>query len=437
MRRAARKALIGGLTTASVVVGLAACGSSGGSHATLAFDNFAPFTGADAAFGPALMAGCWPAVEAINSAGGVLGHKTTCLATNDKDDPADAVPIARLMLARTSNLVGINGPNSDSAMVVDPLIGHAKIPYFVAAGQPILDHSTDPYFWRILPGDDATGLAMAAYAFQKGYRRAAFVFTTDTDAQSNKPSAVVGWKRLGGKDVAEQNLAPQQASYDTEASQVASAHPDVILTEMDPQSAATFFRNYQQIAKLPAIVGTSVTLEPFWTSAVGQAIGRQNLARILTGVRQNAESSGPAWQAYDTALRAAAGKVPDAKQWTYDPSNEQFYDGFTIMALAMAETKSTDPGKYNSAIMSIANGQPGAVVVRSYAAGVQALKKGEHIRYEGAGGAFTFNKYHNASLIFGTFGYDPSVQGARQTGVVSAAEIDRARGTGSGLPANL
>jgi branched-chain amino acid transport system substrate-binding protein len=383
------------------------------------------------------MAGCWTAIGAINRAGGIVGHQTTCIPTDDKDDPADAVPIARLMLARTGNLVGVNGPNSDSAMVVDPLIGHAKIPYFVAAGQPILDRSTDPYFWRILPGDDATGLAMAAYSFEKGYRRAAFVFTNDTDAQGNKPSAISGWKRLGGQDVANVNLAPQQASYDTEASQVASAHPDVILTEMDPQSAATFFRNYQSIAKIPAIVGTSVTLEPSWTSAVGHAIGPQNLAKVFVGVRQYARSSGPAWQQYDAALRAAAGKIPNATQWTYDPSNEQFYDGFNLMALAMVQAKSTDPTKYNAAIESIANGQPGAVPVTSFADGVKALQKGQHIRYEGAGGSFTFNKYHNASLIFATFSYDPSVSGARQTGLVSAAAIDRARGNGAGLPANL
>ena len=120
MTQDARRTAFAAVTAVCTVLGLAACGGSsvGGatlSHAALVFDNIAPFTGPNAAFGPGLMAGCWTAAGEINGAGGILGHKVTCIPTDTRGDPADAVPVVRLMLAKTRNLVGISGPSSDSA----------------------------------------------------------------------------------------------------------------------------------------------------------------------------------------------------------------------------------------------------------------------------------------------------------------------------------
>lgn len=431
---AARRPALAAVTAACMVLGLASCaGSSGGgatsSHATLVFDNLAPFTGPNAVFGPGLMAGCWTAAGEINGAGGVLGHHVTCIPTDTRGDPADAVPIVRLMLAKTSNLVGISGPSSDSAAVLAPILENAHLPAFMDTGQALFDHSTDPYFWRIVPADDTTGFAMAAYAFQRGYRRAAFVFSDDLDAQGNKPSAIAGWVKLGGKVTANINLALDQPDYTAEASQIAKAHPDVIVTEMDQQSAATFLRDYQQIAPLPAIVGSTVTLQAQWLDTVAKAIGPSNLRRVMAGIRQYNPPAGPAWQAYYKALHAAGPKIQGGPaQYNNDPYGEAYYDSFNIMALAMVLAKSTNPSKWNADITSITNPRPGAVEVSTYAQGLQALKQGKSIRYVGAQGAVDFDKYHNSSGVFAAFGYNPAqAQPVRLLGILTAGEINAAR----------
>jgi branched-chain amino acid transport system substrate-binding protein len=431
---AAKKVARAALTAACIVLGLASCGGSSGgggtssSHATLVFDNLAPFTGPNAGFGPGLMAGCWTAAGELNGSGGILGHQVTCIPTDTRGDPADAVPIVRLMLARESNLVGISGPSSDSAAVLAPILLNARVPAFMDTGQALFDHSTDPYFWRLVPADDTTGFAMAAYAFQRGYRRAAFVFSNNLDAQGNKPSAVAGWAKLGGQTVANINLALDQPSYTAEASQVAGAHPDVILTEMDPQSASTFLRNYQQIHPLPALVGSTVTLDAQWLHTVAKAIGPSNLLRVMAGIRAYTPPSGPAWKAYYAALHAAASKIPQLDQWNNDPYVEAYYDSFNIMALAMVLAKSTNPAKWNASITSITNPRSGAVDVATYAQGVQALKQGKSIRYVGAQGAVNFDQYHNSSGVYAAFGYNPAAQQpVRLLGVISAGEINAAR----------
>jgi branched-chain amino acid transport system substrate-binding protein len=282
----------------------------------------------------------------------------------------------------------------------------------------------------MVPADDTTGFAMAAYAFQRGYRRAAFVFSNNLDAQGNKPSAVAGWKKLGGQVVANINLALGQPSYTTEASQVANAHPDVILTEMDPQDAATFLRDYQQIHPLPHIVGSTVTLQPQWLRPVAKAIGSTNLVKIMAGIRTYTPAAGPAWKAWYTALHAAASRyhISDAAQYNNDPYAEAYYDCINIMSLAMVLAKSTDPTKWNGKLPDITNPHPGAIVVHTYAQGLRALKQGKTIRYIGASGAVTFDRYHNSSGVFAAFGYNPAQQQpVKLLGIVPPGEINAAR----------
>src|SRR5947209_6557769 len=79
------------LAAASAVLataGLAACSSSStsssgttgasGSHSALVVADLAPFSGPDAALGPTYLVSCDGATQAIDNAGGVLGHQPSC-----------------------------------------------------------------------------------------------------------------------------------------------------------------------------------------------------------------------------------------------------------------------------------------------------------------------------------------------------------------------
>ena len=177
---------------------------------------------------------------------------------------------------------------------------------------------------------------------------------------------------------------------------------------MDQQSAATFLRDYQQVAPLPAIVGSTVTLQAQWLNTVAKAIGPSNLRRVMAGIRPDTPPTGPAWQAY---YKAHMLRVPRFEggpaQYNNDPYDEAYYDSFNIMALAMVLAKLTNPSKWNADITSITNPRPGAVEVSTYPQGLQALKQGKSIRYVGAQGAVDFDKYHNSSGVFAAFGYNP------------------------------
>ena len=107
---------------------------------------------------------------------------------------------------------------------------------FSDAGRAAFDHNPYEYFWRLTPSDDAAAVAMAVYAYQKGYRRGAAIFGNDPSSQGNVPNLLSAFRTLGGEIVINQSLALDRVSYRTEVQALIAAKPDVIFTEADPQT---------------------------------------------------------------------------------------------------------------------------------------------------------------------------------------------------------
>jgi branched-chain amino acid transport system substrate-binding protein len=409
---------------ALALIAVGACGSSGGggsAPATLVVGEFNPFTGPDAAFGPEMVGGCIPAIKLINASGGVLGHHLGCVQEDTRGDPADAVPAAQKMMATETSLVGVLGPSSDEALATVPLLNQGHVPMFVDTGQAAFDHTTDAYFWRITPADDVKGYALALWAHKAGYTRAAAVFGNDAGAQSDVPTLVSAFTRLGGTIVYNKPFALDQSSYRSEIENMLAAHPQVIFTEVDPQTGATVLSELQQLHGLLPVIGTEVTLQAPWLKAVNGAIGAGAMAKYFEGMQPYAPPQGPAWQAYNRSLLASGSQVPKPSQWSSDPYSMTYYDAVNVMALAMLAAKSTSPAVFDKYIMNVTEPGPGKTVVNTFTAGKAALKAGKQIQYVGAGGLIAFNHWHNSTGAFEAARY---MQGNLVlVGSVSAAEI--------------
>ena len=403
------------LLAAFAAVALSACGSTSATGASssgpLTFVTFQPYTGSLALFGPADSATCDAAEETINTGGGVLGHKVKCQPIDSTSDAADEVPAANRMIASTSNLVAIFGPAIDPP--VEPILANAHLVHFSDDGDPRLDHQTSQYFYRITPSDSAGGAVYALWAYSHGYTHAAAVFTNDSSAQTAVPSLRKTYRRLGGRFALDLTIAPDQTSYRTEVARVLQAKPDAIVTEMDAQTAATFFSEMQQLdgGKLPPIIHTSLALDTTWQKTVLHAIG-PNGFKAFTVVGFTTPNSGPGYAAFHTAMLAAPQPIADRQSLLTDAYTEYYYDGLVLAALAMTEAKSTDSSKWAPLVAQIANGGPGTTEVRTYPEGVHALAKGERIHYVGAAGALSFNKWHNNAVAWTGYRYVSSGTGA-------------------------
>jgi len=412
---------LGAALTLAVAAACSSAGGSGSPPATLVVGEFNPFTGPDAAFGPEMVGGCVPAVRLINADGGVLRHHLTCVAEDTRGDPADAVTAAEQMMATQTHLIGVLGPSSDEALTTVPLLNSGHVPMFADTGQAAFDQSKYAYFWRITPADDVKGYALAIWAHNAGYTRAAAIFGNDVGAQSDVPTLVTAFTKLGGTIVYNKAVALDQSSYRTEIENMLSAHPQVIFTEVDPQTAATFLSELQQLHGLVPVIGTEVSLQAPWLKAVNGAIGTSNMGKYFEGMQPYAPPTGPAWQAYNKSLLASASQVPKPGQWSTDPYSMTYYDGVNVMALAMIAANSTSPAVFNNYISQVTEPASGKTIVYTFAAGKAALKAGKQIEYIGAGGPIVFNFWHNSTGAFEAARY---VNGQLHlVGEVKAAQI--------------
>jgi ABC-type branched-subunit amino acid transport system substrate-binding protein len=402
----------------------AACSSvqSGAAqNSTLTVAAFNPFTGQDASFGPEALAGCQAAAAAVNAAGGVLTRKVTCTGVDTHGDPADGVTGGAKMLATLSHMFGVLGPSSDEADETAPLLNAARVPMFADTGASSFDHNKLRYFWRMLAADDVRSYAMALYAHKKGYLRGAAVFGADIGSQAGVPALQRGYKELGGQMVLNQKLTLGQSSYQREVQQLIAAKPQVIFTETSPATNATYLAELQQLGHLIPVIGTDVTIQPSWFTAMAGAIGKSALSQYFVAEQPYAPPSGPGWQVFNKNLLASA-TVPKPAQWSSDSYTMTDYDSVVVMALAATAVNSTSPAVWNASIPAVTQPGPGKTVVTSFAAGKAALAAGKKIQYVGASGVIDFNKWHNSGGSFEIGAYQQNGDLA-PVSTITAAEL--------------
>jgi ABC-type branched-subunit amino acid transport system substrate-binding protein len=421
------------VAAAALASALAACGGSSssgsGSHAALVVADVAPFSGVDAALGPTYLVSCDGATQAINKAGGVLGHHLTCTSADTRGDPADAVPAVNKLFATTSNVILAIGATSDEAAAVVPIINNHKTVVFGMTGQDEFDKVKYPYFYRLVPPDLEESYAMVAIAQKLGYKRLALAFGNDIGSQTFVQPAISAISKAGITLTVNETLDLTATTFRTEAQKIVSSHPDAILTEALGSADPTLFAEIKQLngGKMIPVIGTSAAISPAFYQAAARAVGASTFASNFHADNLVTATSGPAYQAFSTALLAVKGKVANAQTGNFStyftaPGAVHLYDGINLAALAMIQAKSTDTAKWKPLITTIGDGVPGATVVNSFAQGVAALKAGKKIRYIGPGGPTNFDAFHDSAGIvqIDTYTSTGSVQVA---GNISVAQL--------------
>ncbi len=388
------------------VLVLAACGGSSSTGGGLGSGNLlvgvlAPFSGADASFGPRYLAGCIAASLSINGAGGVGGRQVSCQQFDTRGEPADAVPAANAMISGNTNLKGVVGCTSDEASTVVPILDRSHIPMVCMTGQSEFNKTSFKYFHRLVPPDSFDAYAMIGSALfgpnHAPYKKVALVFGDDIGSQTFVGPAKAALDKLGVTIAINQAIKLGASSYRTEVASLLQTHPDVILTETIG-SAGTYLKELKQQngGKVIPFIGSSATIDPVWFKQVVDAIGLSDFLANYTAVDLKLSLEGPAYQEFVNQLTASESTNKGALAYKGKSPTVHLYDGIILTALAMVAANSSDSKVYNQKIFDIANGVSGATVVGTFKEGVDALKSGKSIRYVGAAGENNFNQYNNS-----------------------------------------
>ena len=107
------------------------------------------------------------------------------------------------------------------------------------------------------------GAAIAEYAFSQGYHKIAIAFDASSSAQTLVPNLVKAAGILGLQVVAQPAVPVGAPSYEAVVKQIVDAKPDVIMMQLDPGTAGTFFPALKTLGGtgIP-IIGSDVTLDP-------------------------------------------------------------------------------------------------------------------------------------------------------------------------------
>ena len=427
-----RKALV--LPLVGVMTLVAGCGASttpsnGLTKGPINIGVIAPFSGPAAEFGTLISAPCYAAVDLINQAGGILGHKVQCTPVDDTGDPADAVPNVTRAIATISNFDLAVGLETNTAATTVPLVNKAQINMVTSNGLTSYDTTTDKYFWRLTPADDANGAAMVQFAYNKGYKRIAVVFENNATDTGNTPGIEKAAAKLGVKLLTNTTIPADASSYSSVASSVVSLHPQAMIFDADPQTTATFLANYSQLTggKLPPMITATDSLTPDWYNAVSKAVGTSFIFTKVDLVGSYFSNSPHVFALYKNALLAnpKTHALADTLATVGPPAS--IYDGINVMALAMLMAKSAKSSVYNAYVTQVVTPKPGAVVVDSFAAGKKALAEGKKIQYVGVLGPITFNKYHNFAGAFAASVFTGSTT-SRNAAIMPGSEISKLLG---------
>jgi branched-chain amino acid transport system substrate-binding protein len=329
------------------------------------------------------------ALKLVNAAGGVLGRQVQYMAGDDHLDPVDAIPVAQKFVSVDHAVAMI--ANEGTILGVQRIFDAANIPAVIWGGTDNTPKITDPLLWRLTPGDSQLGVAMADYAYTKGYRHPVMLFGTDQNGAALGNVVKASWAYLcaGCSPAVDVNFAPAQTSYRSEIESVLAANPDVILFRAGTAAdASVIFKDLEELHGLTIpMIGDDGSHAP----DVIQAVGLANIQKVVTST-DTGTTSGPGYDIFTTAYQQEFGHGP-VDQSTF------LYDGMTLLCLAIEKAGTTDGSAIAKAIPEITN--PAYPVVYSYAQGLAMIKAGKNFRFTGVGSALLYNQYHQ---VYGPWG---------------------------------
>jgi ABC-type branched-subunit amino acid transport system substrate-binding protein len=374
---------------------MAACGgSSNSTPPPIKVGVIGPMSGFESFIGPDILKGVQVAVDQINANGGILGRQVQIVTADTGGDAVDAVPALRKLI-NVDQVNLIVGPSSLEAEAVLPILQQSKIPDIIVGGTTQLDNLTSTYVWRSSPSDNLLGVAMAYYANNKGYTRAALVFGSNESAQTLKSPVIDAFTRHGGTIVANINLVPDQSSYRSEIEQLYSANPQVVFTQVDAQTGATLFSEIKELKGLGLpFIGTDVTASSDFIKAITPTTA-QKVLTSLQGTSTGGQATTEFTQLYKAKFNATPVELADYG-----------YDGMNVLALAVDAAGSLNGDAVGAKMKTVAD--PPGMTVYDYKTGYTALKAGKKINYDGASGPMDFNDHNNVTGGFDAVSSDAS-----------------------------
>lgn len=257
--------------------------------------------------------------------------------------------------------------------------------------------SAEPLF-RGGPMDQSQAVAAMVQAKNDGAKRIVLMATEIEGSQAQMEAAILAAELMGLEVVDILNVQPEQPNYRSEIARIANANPDTLVAFTQAQDGGTIVKQAAEAGLSLRIVGTiEWTGDAFAETATYDAIA-QHKSVVFAGFTY---VDGPAYA--DFSSRWIAAGYSDIAQ----PENSyiiQFWDLLMVSALAVEKAGEVNAKSWPAAMRDVAMA-PG-VKVNTYQEGIDALRAGKDIDWEGVTGSFNYNETGMVGGNFGIFKWD-------------------------------
>ena len=360
-------------------------------------------TGSYATFGPPISNAAAMAVEQMNAAGWKVGDcsKLEYIVRDDQTQPSVGVDAAR-RLVDLDGVPAIVGPVTSG--VAGPILSSVTVEKGVlmipsASSSPTFtemarEGKLNGLFYRVLPSDALQAVAAAKLAWDAGHRKIAVVNLNNDWGNNLSKQFIATFKAMGGQVTTQVTYNAEQPSYRAEVNKALEGKPDSAYIAASVIDGSKILRDWISLG------GTQKFVFPLGLNDAKliEQIGEQYLkdAWFVTPGAALPNSRAVFYEAYEKRYNLEAGKGPG-------PGRDSGYDAAALISLAMMAAKDYKSGKAIAAAIGKVtdpNGTTITATVEDYKKAVQILGEGKTIRYVGATGAMTYDKFGDVNTPF-------------------------------------
>ncbi|KFE35349.1 ABC transporter substrate-binding protein [Thioclava atlantica] len=352
-----------------------AFGATGAFAADVKMGVLLGFTGPLESLAPPMAQGAEMAMKEVSDSGKLLGGDTVTPVRGDSTciDAAAATAAAETLVTsdKVAGIMGAMCSGATTAVLQNVAMSNGIVMISPSATSPALSTMADDgLFFRTAPSDARQGEIMADEILEKGIKSVALTYTNNDYGKGLADSFQKAYEAKGGKITISAAHEDGKGDYSAEVASLASAGGDaLVIAGYIDQGGSGILRGALDTGAFETFVFPdgmiSQTLEDNFGSEVNGSFG------------QVPSSEG---EGHDKFLAMA-------KTAGFDGTSVyagEAYDAAALMLLAMQAANSTDPKVYKDKIMDIANGDGEKIYAGELAKGLELIKEGKPINYEGA-----------------------------------------------------
>ena len=345
-----------------------------------------PATGDLASIGQPMIAVLPLLVEMVNACGGVNNAPVTLILEDSQTDPTAGAE-AMTKLAEVDGVHAVVGAfaSSVSAGAVDVAVRNEVLLISPSSTSPVFTERAEQgdfrgYWGRTAPPDTYQAAALAQWAIDNGYERISTVVIDNDYGVGFEQAFVSTYENLGGTVINKENPTrydPRGRTFDAEAAAAFSGQPDAVLAVLYAETGSLLLRSaYEQglTDGVQIMLTDGVQTESFPADVGKTADDRFILAGAIGTVPG---AGGAALEAFATRWEERRGRPPGA----FVPHT---WDAGALVILAAEAAGTNDRQAIMEQVRTVAGGD--GVDVTDVCEGLERLRNGERINYQGASG---------------------------------------------------